>query len=684
MQPGHGDPSARASAPAVTVIVPVHNAGPALERSISSVLGQTLAGHGLEAIFVDDGSTDGSGARLDALAASHPWIRVEHIPASGSPGRPRNLALDMAGGAYIFFLDADDRLAPFAMERLAAMARANDADVVIGKLVSNFRNVSWDLFRKTVQVGTWHDAPVIANLTVCKLFRTAFLREQGIRFPEGWPKIEDELLVTTAYLRARVISVYADEPVYYYCERDDGANLSSRPLDPDEYYSHLRRILDLVRAEAEPPDERARFLRRFYRTEMLGRLADPAWDAGDTAYRRRVFDAMRALALDCLDDRVHDGLGAVIRLRSTLLREGRFEQLERLVDREARLRVDAVATGWRTQDGALDISYRARLLWDDGAPFTLLRAGGRVYLDPRLTEGILDGPPDVTGELDDYRLNAVVEETGGWVEWVVPAGSRLKLARGEDASHVVPVARGTITIRPDSMGPAGVPLTLGPWSVVARIRGLGLDIRGPLAPADGARGALLPALLRPDAAAAMPVVEPGRPVSLTVVPGVDGAGGWQGSVRPWLVAHDDRFDVVLPMTAGERVAGATALVAGGDPAVRGEHAVARHDGVRLTIRRASLAALGDGRHPLGLHVDGRPVPLGEVVITGGQVGIEGIRTAGPVERMSGEVRLQSRRVARGVRSRLAGLKRKIKGRRAAKAGKALQPGADGTTGQSKG
>ena len=79
----------------VSVIVPVYNPGSHIDDCISSLLGQSLPPEEYEIIFVDDGSTDETPARLDALAEEHPHVHVRHIENSGWPGRPRNLGIDI-------------------------------------------------------------------------------------------------------------------------------------------------------------------------------------------------------------------------------------------------------------------------------------------------------------------------------------------------------------------------------------------------------------------------------------------------------------------------------------------------------------------------------------------------------------------------------------------------------------
>ena len=71
----------------VSVIVPVWNPGPYIDLCVRSILDQSLGSEAVEGILVDDGSTDETPGRLDALAAEHPNLTVIHQENSGWPGQ---------------------------------------------------------------------------------------------------------------------------------------------------------------------------------------------------------------------------------------------------------------------------------------------------------------------------------------------------------------------------------------------------------------------------------------------------------------------------------------------------------------------------------------------------------------------------------------------------------------------
>ncbi len=118
-----------AAVPLVSIVVPVYNAGATLARTVDSVLAQDFGQ--FELILSDDGSTDGCGALCDRYAADDARVRVVHA-ANGGPSAARNRAIAVCRGEFLFFLDADDSLAPQALSTLLASQCANDADIVVG------------------------------------------------------------------------------------------------------------------------------------------------------------------------------------------------------------------------------------------------------------------------------------------------------------------------------------------------------------------------------------------------------------------------------------------------------------------------------------------------------------------------------------------------------------------------
>jgi glycosyltransferase involved in cell wall biosynthesis/SAM-dependent methyltransferase len=93
----------------VSVIVPCYNQGHFLPEAIESALKQTYKC--FEIIVVDDGSTDNTAE----VAASYPGLRYVHQTNQGLAAA-RNTGILHSTGAYLVFLDADDRLLPNALE----------------------------------------------------------------------------------------------------------------------------------------------------------------------------------------------------------------------------------------------------------------------------------------------------------------------------------------------------------------------------------------------------------------------------------------------------------------------------------------------------------------------------------------------------------------------------------------
>ena len=111
----------------ISVIIPLHNGERHLADALASVAAQTHAE--VEVIVVDDGSTDGS-SRLARAAAGVRYVRQPHAGVAVA----RNTGLALARGAYVAFLDQDDRFHPEKLARqVAALAGPAGAGICIAR-----------------------------------------------------------------------------------------------------------------------------------------------------------------------------------------------------------------------------------------------------------------------------------------------------------------------------------------------------------------------------------------------------------------------------------------------------------------------------------------------------------------------------------------------------------------------
>ncbi|MGW1656056.1 glycosyltransferase [Streptomyces atratus] len=258
------------SDPIVTVIIGAYNAMPYLTHCLESVVEQSLGTYELECLAVDDGSTDGTGQELDRFAAEHPGtVRVIHQQNSGGPSGPRNVALGLARGRYVFFLDADDYLGPHALRRMIDMAERNGSDITLGKYVGVNCTVPRSMFEADQEVVDLATSRVWYALTPHKLMRRSFLEERRLRFDEDIHMGEDRLFVTKAYLQASVISVVADEDCYFKVQRDDMGNLTNNFSDVMKRLEVARRLMTAITTHSEPGPVRDAALLRHFRGGLL-------------------------------------------------------------------------------------------------------------------------------------------------------------------------------------------------------------------------------------------------------------------------------------------------------------------------------------------------------------------------------------------------------------------------------
>lgn len=214
----------------ISVIIPTWNRSHTIEAAIHSVLDQTVAVS--EILICDDGSTDDTSQRVEAIAAQDPRVVWQPGLRGGRPSIPRNRGITSARSEWIAFLDSDDVWLPRKLELQLAAASAQKVDAVCSN--------AW-----CVKPGS--DSKVLAlqiadvRLSASKLFRgnlvqcsSVLLRRRLFEHVLGFPE-RVSLTVGEDYalwLRVAVLTdfAYISEPLTIYL--DDAVNsIRAKSLD---------------------------------------------------------------------------------------------------------------------------------------------------------------------------------------------------------------------------------------------------------------------------------------------------------------------------------------------------------------------------------------------------------------------------------------------------------------------
>ncbi|MEU3459047.1 glycosyltransferase [Streptomyces sp. NPDC006733] len=403
----------------VSVIIPVYNAVDFLDECLESVVQQTIGIDRIEVVAVDDGSTDGSGELLDRWAAKHPQILVLHQENSGAPGGPRNRAIDVATGEFLFFADPDDYLGTEAFERMLAAARRDDSDVVLGRIRGVGRTAAAGPFKRNVERGDIYSTKAVWSLTAHKLFRRSLVAEHGLRFAEGVRLAEEQIFIVPAYFAAKAISVVADYDCYYLMMREGFPHLTQQGPDPEVFYGGIRKVLEKVVENTEPGAQRNSLLLRWGQVEILGKFGRnfPRWpEKQQKAYVRLASELLH----DFIPEEVLAPLSPLDQARGQLLRSGQMDELIALARFEHSDWADLTDVAWLPDNRRFTASLRTRLR-ADGRPaklechFVLRRVGdGHEIVVPAGEPGGEDTELTFETVFDVRHLGAEVRRPGAW------------------------------------------------------------------------------------------------------------------------------------------------------------------------------------------------------------------------------------------------------------------------------
>lgn len=202
----------------ISVIVVFHNAELTIERTLQSLLSQTL--DAVEYIFVDDGSTDRSLLVLRDFIALHPEFNGRHIlvdyPVQRGSAYATGMGIAHAHGIYIMRVDADDYLEPDALSLLWQASAEGTFDVVMAPIAIEEPGRTRLLTFKSLPRDLNHMAINTLNFSMCnKLLRRRMLDDNNIEPYPGIDRWEDLGIVSRMMALSPSIAYCAESPYHY-------------------------------------------------------------------------------------------------------------------------------------------------------------------------------------------------------------------------------------------------------------------------------------------------------------------------------------------------------------------------------------------------------------------------------------------------------------------------------------
>ena len=222
----------------VSVIVPVYKVEQYLDDCLKSLVEQTYKD--LEIILVDDGSPDTCGEICDNWAKRDKRINVIH-KENGGLSDARNAGLECVHGAYVYFVDSDDKLKKDVIEIAVSYSQKCDADIVIStKNGTNNTNTvkiasGNEIFQEMFHNYFWE--------AWGKLYKKDLIT--GIQFKKG--RLYEDLAYTPyVVLKANKV-VLIDDGAYLYTIRDDSIMGKSKVSIKKDLIENIEELLEYLK-----------------------------------------------------------------------------------------------------------------------------------------------------------------------------------------------------------------------------------------------------------------------------------------------------------------------------------------------------------------------------------------------------------------------------------------------------
>lgn len=224
--------------PKVSIVVPIYNVEPHIERCLHSLFQQSF--DEIEYVLVNDCSPDNSFAIANEVIKLYPkrqkYTRILHNYKNKGVSASRNFGVNNCHGKYIIQIDSDDYVEVDMIEKMYKSAEKFCAEIVVADSFEQWRNKHF--YRKEIIPLSVHEyakdmitgkcIPAIWN----KLIIASLFRENNVRFPDGVNIGEDiATMPRLAYLAKKIVKI--DNAFVHYVQYNKNSyskNISTKGI----------------------------------------------------------------------------------------------------------------------------------------------------------------------------------------------------------------------------------------------------------------------------------------------------------------------------------------------------------------------------------------------------------------------------------------------------------------------
>lgn len=226
-----------------SLVVPVYNALQYIDKTMESIVGQTIGfSEHIQVILVDDGSTDGSAAKCDEWSIRYPENILTIHQQNRGAAQARKNGLSHAVGRYISFPDSDDWISPdtcaLILDSFSSFGK--DVDIVAFPIVFEGGRHGPHPYNRR-----FTEHPRVADLNrelFCLQFSASatFVRHDALTdfgADASLPHAEDAKEMFKVQIRSMRLGL-DPRPTYHY-RRHPASTIAKTPADKRNYTTYL-------------------------------------------------------------------------------------------------------------------------------------------------------------------------------------------------------------------------------------------------------------------------------------------------------------------------------------------------------------------------------------------------------------------------------------------------------------